>query len=228
MHDMTALAPSEVDLDPRRTPVDVEIVVPVYNEAPQLAERIIALRNFLDESFPFRSLVTIVDNASTDNTYAVATALSDSMSGVAALHLRPEGPGLRPARGVVDEQRPRRRLHGRGPVDLARGVAAARGAVAVRPPRRGHRFASGPGARVVRGPKRELISRTYNFILAHDTARSFQRRPVRLQGSAARCGRAHPAARRGQPVVLRHGASGHGGAARPAYRRGPGGLGRRS
>ena len=63
MPDMTALAPFEAGVDPRRVPMDVEIVVPVYNEAAQLAERITALRTFLDRSFPFRALVTIVDNA---------------------------------------------------------------------------------------------------------------------------------------------------------------------
>ena len=45
MRGMTALAPFEADVDPRRVPVDVEIVVPVYNEAAQLAERITALRH---------------------------------------------------------------------------------------------------------------------------------------------------------------------------------------
>jgi hypothetical protein len=54
MRDMTALAPFEADVDPRRVPLDVEIVIPVYNEAAQLAERITALRRFLDDSFPFR------------------------------------------------------------------------------------------------------------------------------------------------------------------------------
>ena len=40
MSAMTALAPYEADVDPRQVPVDVEIVVPVYNEAAQLAERV--------------------------------------------------------------------------------------------------------------------------------------------------------------------------------------------
>ena len=44
MPDMTALAPFEADVDPRRVPLDVEIVVPVYNEAAQLEERFTALR----------------------------------------------------------------------------------------------------------------------------------------------------------------------------------------
>ena len=90
---MTALAPFEADVDPRQIPVDVEIVVPVYNEAPQLAERITALRRFLDESFPFRALVTIVDNASTDDTHEVATGLAAALPGVAVMHLARKGRG---------------------------------------------------------------------------------------------------------------------------------------
>src|SRR3984957_3784607 len=93
MPGMTARAPFEGDVDPRRTPLDVEIVVPVYNEAAQLTERITALRTFLDDSFPFRALVTIVDNASTDDTNRVAGELAASMPGVAAMHLARKGRG---------------------------------------------------------------------------------------------------------------------------------------
>ncbi len=179
MHDMTALAPSEVDLDPRRSPADVEIVVPVYNEAPQLAERIIALRTFLDESFPFRSLVTIVDNASTDNTYAVATALSDSMSGVAALHLDRKGRGFALREAWSTSSAP---VVAYMDVDLSTSLEALLPLVA--PLLSGHRDVAigsrlARGARVVRGPKRELISRTYNFIL---------RMTLRGRFSDAQCG----------------------------------------
>ena len=91
---MTALAPFEADVDPRRVPLDVEIVVPVYNEAAQLAERITALRAFLDESFPFRALITVVDNASTDDTAKVARHLAADRGGVAAMHLPRKGRGF--------------------------------------------------------------------------------------------------------------------------------------
>ena len=93
MHGMTALAPFEAGVDPRRVPLDVEIVVPVYNEAAQLEQRITALRTFLDLSFPFRALVTIVDNASTDDTYSVASQLAADLPGVAAMHLPRKGRG---------------------------------------------------------------------------------------------------------------------------------------
>ena len=98
MRDMTALAPFEADVDPRRVPLDVEIVVPVYNEATQLAERITALRRFLDDSFPFRTLITVVDNASTDDTDKVARQLAATTRGVAAMHLPRKGRGSRSVR----------------------------------------------------------------------------------------------------------------------------------
>ena len=100
---MTALAPFEADVDPRRVPLDVEIVVPVYNEAPQLAERITALRTFLDESFPFRALVTVVDNASTDDTDRVAHRAGRDHARRGRSAPAPEGSRLRAARRVVDQ-----------------------------------------------------------------------------------------------------------------------------
>src|SRR5580700_764474 len=93
MSAMTALAYIPEDTAARRLPVDVEIVVPVYNEAAQLAERVNTLRDFLDHSFPFRTLVTVVDNASTDDTFSVATELAASRPGVAAISLPRKGRG---------------------------------------------------------------------------------------------------------------------------------------
>jgi glycosyltransferase involved in cell wall biosynthesis len=179
MQGMTALAPYEVDMDPRRTPVDVEIVVPVYNEAPQLAERIIALRTFLNESFPFRAVVTIVDNASTDDTYAVATALTDSLAGVAALHLDRKGRGFALREAWSTSRAP---VVAYMDVDLSTSLEALLPLVA--PLLSGHRDVAigsrlARGARVVRGPKRELISRTYNLIL---------RMTLRGRFSDAQCG----------------------------------------
>ena len=187
---MTALAPYEADMDPRQTPLDVEIVVPVYNEAAQLAERITALRTFLNESFPFRAVVTIVDNASTDDTYAVATALVDSLPGVAALHLDRKGRGYALRAAWSTSQAP---VVAYMDVDLSTSLSALLPLVA--PLLSGHRDVAigsrlARGAHVVRGPKRELISRTYNLILRLTPARPVQRRPMRIQGAAPRRGRA--------------------------------------
>ncbi len=162
---MTALAHHEADVDLRRVPMDVEIVVPVYNEAPQLAQRITELRGFLDESFPFRALVTIVDNASTDDTMHVARSLAASLPGVAAMHLPRKGRGfalrsawstsIAPVVAYMD-------------VDLSTSLPALLPLVA--PLLSGHRDVAigsrlAKGAHVVRGPKRELISRAYNVLL---------------------------------------------------------------
>jgi glycosyltransferase involved in cell wall biosynthesis len=162
---MTTLAPLETPLDPRRLPVDVEIVVPVHNEAVHLAERVLALRTFLDESFPFRAVVTIVDNASTDDTFAVAAALADSSPGVAAMHLLRKGRGYALRTAWSTSHAP---VVAYMDVDLSTSLPALLPLVA--PLLSGHRDVAigsrlAKGAHVVRGPKRELISRAYNLLL---------------------------------------------------------------
>ena len=162
---MTALAPVQAEADPRHVPVDVEIVVPVYNEAAQLAERVTALRTFLDQSFPFRALVTVVDNASTDDTFEVAKALASTMTGVAAVHLPRKGRGYALRSAWSTSRAP---VVAYMDVDLSTSLSALLPLVA--PLLSGHRDVTigsrlARGARVVRGPKRELISRAYNLIL---------------------------------------------------------------
>ncbi len=179
MRDMTALAPFEADVDPRRVPLDVEIVVPVYNEAAQLEERISALRSFLDTSFPFRALVTVVDNASTDDTAAVAADLAARMRGVAALHLPRKGRGYALRAAWSTSEAP---VVAYMDVDLSTSLSALLPLVA--PLLSGHRDVAigsrlARGAHVVRGPKRELISRAYNLLL---------RLTLRGRFSDAQCG----------------------------------------
>ncbi len=152
-------------VDSRRVDVDVEIVVPVYNEAAQLAERITALRAFLDESFPLRALVTVVDNASTDDTSLVANELAARLRGVAAMHLPRKGRGYALREAWSTSAAP---VLAYMDVDLSTSLPALLPLVA--PLLSGHcdvaigsRLAR--GAHVVRGPKRELISRAYNLLL---------------------------------------------------------------
>ncbi len=162
---MTTLAPDEADVDPRRTPVDVEIVVPVYNEAALLAERITELRQFLDESFPFRALVTVVDNASTDDTARVAADLASTVRGVAVMHVPRKGRGYALRAAWSTSRAP---VVAYMDVDLSTSLPALLPLVA--PLLSGHRDVVigsrlAHGAHVVRGPKRELISRAYNLLL---------------------------------------------------------------
>jgi glycosyltransferase involved in cell wall biosynthesis len=145
--------------------VDVEIVVPVYNEATHLAERVTELRSFLDSSFPFPALVTVVDNASTDDTYAVATELAATVPGVAALHLPRKGRGYALRAAWSTSSAP---VVAYMDVDLSTSLPALLPLVA--PLLSGHRDVAigsrlARGAHVVRGPKRELISRAYNLLL---------------------------------------------------------------
>jgi len=145
--------------------VDVEIVVPVYNESAQLAASITSLRTFLDASFPFVTTITIADNASTDGTWAIATDLATTQPRVRALHLDQKGRGraLRAAWSTSTAS-----VVAYMDVDLATGLEALLPLVA--PLLSGHsdvaigsRLAS--GAHVVRGTRREFISRGYNLLL---------------------------------------------------------------
>jgi putative flippase GtrA len=156
--------PSET-IERRDDPVDVEIVVPVYNEAALLAYRIHTLRSFLDHNFPFSSVITIVDNGSQDGTGVVAEQLAATLSGVSAMSLDRKGRGyaLRTAWSISTA-----RVVAYMDVDLSTSLSALLPLVA--PLLSGHgQVAIGTrlarGSRVVRGPKRELISRAYNLLL---------------------------------------------------------------
>ena len=60
----------------------VDVVVPVYNEERALPQSIPVLRGFLSgPSFPFEWRIVIADNASVDNTPAVAQGLAGANSG---------------------------------------------------------------------------------------------------------------------------------------------------
>jgi hypothetical protein len=160
---VTQLSPA--DQPGVRTATDVDIAVPVYNESAQLTASILTLRAYLDRSFPFTASVTIVDNASTDDTWRIARQLAATVPGVSALHLDQKGRGraLRAAwarsnAAVVSYM----------DVDLATGLDALLPLVAPLLSGQcdlsvGTRLA--PGSRVVRGTRREFISRGYNLLL---------------------------------------------------------------
>ena len=145
--------------------VEVEVVVPVYNEERGLAASITTLRTYLDTSFPFRTLVTIVDNGSTDGTALVAQRLASSVPGVQATILTRKGRGyaLRTAwtasqADVVAYMDVDLSTSLSALLPLVGSVMSGHSELAV-----GTRLAR--GSRVVRGPKRELISRTYSRIV---------------------------------------------------------------
>ena len=92
-HHESGRAGSRPDAGSPAAPLQVEVVVPVYNEAPNLEASIRRLRAYLDQSFPFRTVVTIADNGSTDGTALVAQRLASTLDGVQALILSRKGRG---------------------------------------------------------------------------------------------------------------------------------------
>ncbi len=143
----------------------VEIVIPVYNEEGDLEASVRRLRAYLDASFPFSSVVTIADNASTDGTWAIACELARTVAGVTALHLDQKGRGRALRTAWLASQA---EVVAYMDVDLSTDLDALLPLVA--PLLSGHSHLAigtrlATGAFVVRSPKRELISRSYNLIL---------------------------------------------------------------
>jgi putative flippase GtrA len=149
----------------RRRTAAVEIVVPVYNESASVERSVRALHDYLADRFPLPWLITIVDNASTDDTWELAAALHADLPDVQAMHLTEKGRGRALRAAWSDSPAP---VVAYMDVDLSTDLDALLPLVA--PLLSGHsdvaigsRLAA--GSRVARGPKREAISRTYNLIL---------------------------------------------------------------
>ena len=146
-------------------PAVVDIVVPVHNEAETLRASILRLHDFLRSSFPLSWQITIADNASTDTTWDLARGLADELVGVRVLHLEEKGRGRALRAAWLASESP---VVAYMDVDLSTELEALLPLVA--PLVSGHSdLAIGSrlahGARVVRGPKREVISRGYNLLL---------------------------------------------------------------
>ena len=151
--------------DRRGGAAEVEIVVPVFNEAAGLEDGIRRLHAYLVSSFPFSFLITIADNGSGDGTWALARELAGELTDVRAVRLEAKGRG-RALHEVWSSSEANVLAY--MDVDLSTDLAALLPLVA--PLVSGHSdLAIGSrlarGAQVVRGPKRELISRSYNAIL---------------------------------------------------------------
>src|SRR3954464_4831514 len=151
----------------------LDVVVPVYNEQGALADSVHRLHRHLRENFPFEARITIADNASIDDTPRIARELASELDNVRVVRLEQKGRGRAlhavwstsdaPVLAYMD-------------VDLSTDLAPL--APLVAPLISGHSDLAigtrlGRGARVVRGPKREIISRCYNFILRSTLAARF-------------------------------------------------------
>ena len=164
---------------PQRNGARVDIVVPVYNEQEVLEDSIRRLHAYCDANLEHDWRIVIADNASTDATLGVARELADALERTTVLHVERKGRGraLRSAWSAsdadvlcymdVDLSTDLRALP-----PLIAALASGHSEVAI-----GTRLA--PGSRVVRGRKRELISRSYNRLL---------RVTLRARFSDAQCG----------------------------------------
>jgi glycosyltransferase involved in cell wall biosynthesis len=143
----------------------VELAIPVYNEQAILESSVRRLRSYLDESFPFETLIRIVDNNSTDETWEIASRLAATLPGVAAMHLDQKGKG-RAVRAAWSSSTAR--IVAYMDVDLSTDLDGLLPLVA--PLLSGHsdiaigtRLAS--SSRVLRGVRREVVSRAYHVVL---------------------------------------------------------------
>ncbi len=160
---VTDIGRDPIDVDAATTVLDVTI--PVFNEESDLEACIRRLSGYLAEHSPYSYSVTIADNASTDRTLVIAERLAREIPPVRVVHLDRKGRGnaLRsvwsnPAASILVYM----------DVDLSTDLAALHPLIA--PLLTGHSdLAIGTrlarGSRVVRGAKREFISRSYNLML---------------------------------------------------------------
>jgi glycosyltransferase involved in cell wall biosynthesis len=160
------------------TPVKIDtlvldVVVPVYNEERDLEPCVRRLSGYLAAHFPYSYRITVADNASTDDTPKIAARLAAEDPKVRVLRLEEKGRGRALARSWSTSDAA---VLAYLDVDLSTDLAALLPLVA--PLITGHsdlaigtRLAS--QSRVVRGPKRELISRAYNLLLRRTLAARF-------------------------------------------------------
>ena len=151
----------------------LDVVVPVFDEERDLEPSVRRLYAHLRAWFPYAFRITIADNASTDATPRIATALAAEITEVEAVRLEQKGRGraLRTVWGASDAQ-----VLAYCDVDLSTDLAALLPLVA--PLLSGHSDLAigtrlGRGSRVVRGAKREIISRCYNLLLRGTLAAGF-------------------------------------------------------
>ena len=74
-------------------PPVLDVVIPVYNEQDGLEHCVRSLHKYLRRNLPVSFRITIADNASTDDTWAIAQILSEDLPDVTVVHLPEKGRG---------------------------------------------------------------------------------------------------------------------------------------
>ncbi|MFE3553636.1 glycosyltransferase [Streptomyces sp. NPDC059193] len=151
----------------------LDVVIPVFNEEKDLGPCVRRLHEHLTRTFPYSFRITVADNASTDRTPEVAGALAETLAGVRSTRLEEKGRGraLRTVWSGSDAP-----VLAYMDVDLSTDLNALLPLVA--PLISGHSdLAIGTrlarSSRVVRGAKREFVSRAYNLLLRSSLAARF-------------------------------------------------------
>jgi putative flippase GtrA len=143
----------------------LDIVIPVFNEERDLPGSVRRLHQFLVAEVPYPARITVADNASTDGTLTVARRLAEELPDVDVIHLDAKGRGgaLHAAWASSTAT-----VVAYMDVDLSTDLTALMPLVA--PLISGHSDVAigsrlSASSRVVRGPKREFVSRSYNLML---------------------------------------------------------------
>jgi putative flippase GtrA len=154
-------------------PPVLDVVVPVHNEEVDLPGSIRRLHEHLVTQLPYSFRITIADNASTDATFDIATALAAELTHVRVVHLSQKGRGLalhdvwsRSDAAVLAYMDVDLSTDLNALLPLVASLLSGHSDLAI-----GTRLAR--GARVVRGARREMISRGYNLILRGTLAAGF-------------------------------------------------------
>ncbi|MFP5372011.1 MAG: glycosyltransferase, partial [Actinomycetes bacterium] len=171
---MAALLPGAADQADaaRARPPVLDVVVPVHDEETDLEPCLCRLHAHLSDALPYSFRITVAENGSTDRTLDVAHRVAAELPGIEVLALPEAGRGgalrtawLRSDAAVlvyldVDLSTDLRAL-----LPLVAPLVSGHSDLAV-----GTRLA--PSSRVVRGLKREILSRCYNTLLRRTLATS--------------------------------------------------------
>ncbi|MBT2404157.1 MULTISPECIES: glycosyltransferase [unclassified Streptomyces] len=165
--------PARAPLQPVPGEPVLDVVIPVFNEEKDLGPCVRRLHEHLTRTFPYPFRITIADNASTDRTPEVAATLADTVDGVRSTRLEEKGRGRALRTVWSDSEAP---VLAYMDVDLSTDLNALLPLVA--PLISGHSdLAIGTrlarSSRVVRGAKREFVSRAYNLLLRSSLAARF-------------------------------------------------------
>ena len=142
----------------------IDVVIPVYNEEHILTQSVNTLRQFLEKNLPNQCNIVIADNASTDKTWEIAQALSQEYADVAAIHLDEKGRGRALRKAWLESTAD---IISYMDVDLSTKLDAF--PKLIQAIEGGYSIAIGSrllrDSSVKRSFKRELTSRSYNFII---------------------------------------------------------------